>query len=204
MPMLAEQIVHIVDDDLDFRQSLARLLEATGHTTTTYASGEAFLAVAPMLSEGCVLLDVQMPHMDGLTVLEAFRKLRMRTPVIVMTVQGDVATAVRAMRAGASDFVVKPFDDEPLLAMIDKALVQLPPYHQDLEVAQATERVATLSPREHQVLTGLLAGKPSKAIAFELNISVRTVEVHRARLMERLGAHTLAETICIGVLASLR
>ena len=204
MTMFPERIVHIVDDDPDFRQSLARLLEATGHTTTSYASGEAFLAVAPMLSEGCVLLDVQMPRMDGLAVLEAFRKLGMRAPVIVMTVHGDVATAVRAMRAGASDFVVKPFDDAPLLAMIDKALVQPAPYRQDLEVAQAIERVATLSPREHQVLTGLLAGRPSKAIAFELNISVRTVEVHRARLMERLGAHTLAETIRIGVLANLR
>lgn len=202
--MSPERIVHIVDDDPDFRQSLARLLEATGHTTTSYASGDAFLAVAPMLSEGCVLLDVQMPRMDGLAVLRAFRKLGMRTPVVIMTVHGDVATAVRAMRAGASDFLVKPFDDEPLLAMINKALVQRPPYHQDLEMAQAIERVALLSPREHQVLTGLLAGRPSKAIAFELNISVRTVEVHRARLMERLGVHTLAETIRIGVLASLR
>jgi two-component system response regulator FixJ len=204
MTMFPERIVHIVDDDPDFRQSLVRLLEATGHTTTSYASAETFLAVAPRLSEGCVLLDVQMPRMDGLAVLGAFRRLGMRTPVIVMTVHGDVATAVRAMRAGASDFVVKPFDDEPLLAMIDKALVQPAPYRQDLEVAQATERVATLSPREHQVLAGLLAGRPSKMIAFELNISVRTVEVHRARLMERLGVHTLAETIRIGVLASLR
>lgn len=204
MTMSRERIVHLVDDDPDFRQSLARLLEATGHTTTSYASGEVFLAVAPSLSEGCVLLDVQMPRMDGLAVLEALRKLGMSMPVIVMTVQGDVATVVRAMRAGASDFVAKPFDEEPLLAKIDTALVQPAPYRQDLEVARAIERVATLSRREHQVLTGLLAGRPSKVIAFELNISVRTVEVHRARLMERLGAHTLAETIRIGVLASLR
>lgn len=204
MTTFPERIVHIVDDDPDFRQSLAGLLEATGHTTTSYASGEALLALAPQLSEGCVLLDVQMPHMDGLSVLEAFRKLGMHTPVIVLTVHGDVATAVRAMRAGASDFVVKPFDDEPLLAMIDKALVQPAPYRQDVQAAQAIEQVATLSPREHQVLSGLLAGRPSKAIAFELNISVRTVEVHRARLMERLGVHTLAEAIRVGVLASLR
>ncbi len=202
--MFPERIVHIVDDDPDFRQSLARLLEATGHTTTSYASGEAFLAVAPRLSEGCVLLDVQMPRMDGLAVLAAFRKLGMRAPVIVMTVHGDVVAAVRAMQAGASDFVVKPFDDEPLLAMIDKALVQPAPLRRDLEVAQAIERVAALSPRERQVLAGLLAGRPSKAIAFELNLSVRTVEVHRARLMGRLGVHTLAETIRIGVLASLQ
>ncbi len=202
--MSPERVVHIVDDDLDFRLSLARLLEATGHTTTSYASGGAFLAVAPRVSEGCVLLDVQMPHMDGLAVLAAFRKLGMRAPVIVMTVHGDVSTAVRALRAGASDFLVKPFDDEPLLAMIEKAFVQPAPFHPDLEVAHAIERVATLSLREHQVLASLLAGRSSKAIAFELNISIRTVEVHRARLMQRLGVHTLAETLRIGVLASLR
>jgi two-component system response regulator FixJ len=204
MTIFPERIVYIVDDDPDFRQSLARLLEATGHTTASYASGELFLAVAPRLSDGCVLLDVQMPRMDGLAVLEAFRKVDMRAPVIVMTGHGDVAMAVRSMRAGASDFVVKPFDDEPLLAMIDRALVQPAPHHQDLEVAQAIEQVAALSPREHQVLSGLLAGRPSKVIAFELKISIRTVEVHRARLMERLRVHTLAGTIRIGVLASLR
>jgi two-component system response regulator FixJ len=186
---------------LDFRLSLARLLEESGHTTANYASGETFLAVAA--SVGCVLLDVQMPCMPELAVLKAFRKRGMRAPVIVMCLHCGVPSVVRAMRAGASDFLVKPFDDESVLAMVEKLLMQPAPYHLNLEVAQAIERVATLSPREHQVLAGLLRGQSGKAIAFELKISVRTAEVHRARLMHRLGVRTLAETLRIGVLASL-
>jgi two-component system response regulator FixJ len=118
MTMSSEMIVHIVDDDMDYRQSLTRLLEAAGYTTTTFASGSAFLTVAPRLSEGCVLLDVQMPRMDGFAVLEALRKQGIRLPVVVMTALGNVATAVRAMRAGAFEFVEKPFDDASLLAVI--------------------------------------------------------------------------------------
>ena len=204
MTMSSEQIVHIVDDDTDFRQSLARLLEAAGYTTTTFASGSAFLTVAPRLSEGCVLLDVQMPRMDGFAVLESFRKQGIRLPVVVMTVHGNVATAVRAMRAGAFEFVEKPFDDTPLLAMIHNALTHPGPFRHESEVAQAIEQIAALSPREHEVLAGLLAGRPNKTIAYDLNISVRTVEVHRARLMDRLGVQTFAEVIRLGVLASLR
>jgi two-component system response regulator FixJ len=204
MTMSSERVVHIVDDDMDFRQSLARLLEAAGYTTTIFASGSAFLTVAPRLSEGCVLLDVQMPRMDGFAVLEAFHKQGIRLPVIVMTVRGDVATAVRAMRAGAFEFVEKPFDDAALLAVIDTALAHPGPFRHELEVAQAIERIAALSPREHEVLAGLLAGLPNKTIGYDLNISVRTVEVHRARLMERLGVQTFAEVIRLGVLASLR
>ena len=117
MTMSSERIVHIVDDDMDFRQSLARLLEAAGYITTIFASGSAFLTVAPRLSDGCVLLDVQMPRMDGFAVLEAFREQGILLPVIVMTVRGNVATAVRPMRAGAFVFVEKPFDDAPLLAI---------------------------------------------------------------------------------------
>lgn len=202
--MTLDRIVHIVDDDLDFRLSLARRVEANGHATTSYASAEAFLAVAPRVSEGCVLLVVQIPHMGELVILETSRRLGMRAPVIVMAVHGDVSTVVRAMLAGASDFLVKPFGDQSLLAMIEKTFVQPVPYHPDLEVALAIERVATLTPREHQVLAGLLGGRSSKTIAFGLNISVRTVEVHRARLMQRLGVHTFAEAIRFGILASLR
>jgi len=202
--MSSERIVHIVDDDMDFRQSLAQLLEAAGYTTTTFASGSAFLTVAQRLSEGCVLLDVQMPRVDGLVVLEALRKQGIRLPIVVMTVHGNVATAVRAMRAGAFEFIEKPFDDAPLLAMIDNALTHPGLFRHESEVAQAIERIASLSPREHEVLAGLLAGLSNKTIAFDLNISARTVEVHRARLMDRLGVQTFAEVIRLGVLASLR
>jgi two-component system response regulator FixJ len=204
MTMSSERIVHIVDDDTDIRHSLAQLLESAGYTTTTFASGSTFLAVAPRLSEGCVLLDVQMPCMDGFAVLEAFRKQGIRLPVVVMSVHGNVATAVRAMRDGAFEFVDKPFDDAPLLATIDNALTHPGPFRHDLEVARAIERIAELSPREHEVLAGHLAGRSNKTIAYDLNISVRMVEVYRARLMERLGVQTFAEVIRVGVLASLR
>jgi two-component system, LuxR family, response regulator FixJ len=135
-----------------------------------------------------VPLDVQMPRMDGFAVLEAFHEQGILLPVIVMTVRGNVATAVRAMRAGAFDVRREPFDDAPPLAIL----------------AQAIERVAALSPREHGVLAGLLTGLPNKTIGYDLNFCVRTVEVHPARLMERLGAQTVAEVIRLRVLAGLR
>jgi two-component system response regulator FixJ len=163
-----------------------------------------FLQAAPQLEAGCILLDIQMPRMGGLEVQEQLNTLGVRLPVIVMTGHGDVTTAVRAMKAGAIDFVEKPFDDGPLVAMIESALANPWQQRQDLEVARATERVATLSPREYQVLISLLAGNPNKVIAHDLAIRVRTVEVHRARMLERLGVRTLAEAIRLGVLAGLR
>jgi two-component system response regulator FixJ len=202
--MTSERIVHIVDDDTDFRQSLGRLFEAAGFAITTYASGSEVLQAAPRLTAGCILLDIQMPSMSGLEVQEHLNKLGVRLPVIVMTGHGGVTTAVRAMKAGAIDFVEKPFDDVPLVAMIESALANPRQQRQDLEVARATERVNTLSPRECQVLIRLLAGNPNKVIAYDLAISVRTVEVHRARMLERLGVRTLAEAVRLGVLAGLR
>jgi two-component system response regulator FixJ len=142
--------------------------------------------------------------MGGLEVQEQLNTLGVRLPVIVMTGHGDVTTAVRAMKAGAIDFVEKPFDDVPLVAMIESALANPLQQRQELEVTRATERVATLSPRECQVLFSLLAGNPNKVIAHDLAISVRTVEVHRARMLERLGVRTLAEAIRLGVLAGIR
>jgi two-component system response regulator FixJ len=202
--MIGERIVHVVDDDTDFRQSLARLLEAAGFAVASYASGSALLQVAPSLAAGCILLDIQMPRMNGLEVQEHLNNLGIRLPVIVMTGHGDVRTAVRAMKAGAIDFIEKPFDDAPLLATIENALTHPWQQRHALEVEQAVGLVAALSPRECQVLISLLAGNPNKVIAHDLAISVRTVEVHRARMLERLGVRTLAEAVRLGVLAGLR
>ena len=198
--MTAERMVHVVDDDPAIRRSLARLLDAAGFNVILYETPVAFLAVAPGLSEGCVLLDVRMPGMDGLT-LQA--RLDNHLPVVVITGQGDVQTAVRAMKAGAVDFIEKPYDDEVLVNAIELALSLPKQSDRNREATEAAQRVAALSPREYQVLDALVAGRPNKVIAYDLSISVRTVEVHRARMMERLGVRQLAEAIRIAVLARL-
>jgi two-component system response regulator FixJ len=202
--MADQRIIHIVDDDADFRRSLARLLEAAGFATTTYESGEAFLQVAPGLAAGCILLDIQMPRMNGLQVQEELNRLGLHLPIIVMAAYGDVTTAVRAMKAGAIDFLEKPFEDTPFLAAIERALAYPWRARQEWEAERAVERIAPLSPREREVLIRLLAGNPNKVIATDLAISVRTVEVHRARMLERLGVRSLAEAIRLAVLAGLR
>ena len=151
-----------------------------------------------------MLLDVQMPRMNGFAVLEAFRKQGMRLPVVVMTVHGNVATAMRAMRAGAFEFVEKPFDDPPLLTIIGDALTYPGPFRHEFgsDSGNRTNRRAQLTGTR---AAGWPPGSlPNKTIAFDLNISVRTVEVHRARLMGRLGVQTFAEVIRLGVLTSLR
>jgi two-component system response regulator FixJ len=152
---------------------------------------------------GCVLLDIQMPGVDGLAVKARLNRLGVPLPVIVMTAHGDVARAVQAMKAGAVDFLEKPFDDETLLNGIEAALAKAGRRVGDREPVEAAQRIATLSPREREVLDGLVTGRPNKVIAFDLGISVRTVEVHRARMMERLGTRKLADAVRLAVLAKL-
>ena len=201
--MPAERIVHVVDDDADVRRSLERLLLSAGFTPILYASGFAVLNAAAGLSAGCMLLDVQMPGMDGLELQARLGDLGVRVPLIVMTGHGDVPTAVRAMKAGAVDFLEKPFDDERLLAAIEAALVSAGEAGRELEATEAAHRIAALSPRERQVLDGLVAGQMNKTIAYDLGISVRTVEVHRARMLERLGTRHTAEAIRLAVMATI-
>jgi two-component system response regulator FixJ len=202
--MPTERAVHVVDDDADVRRSLERLLLSAGLTPVLYESGAAFLGRASELSQGCVLLDVRMPGTGGLDLQARLGDLGIRLPVIVMTAHGDVPTAVRAMKAGAVDFIEKPFDDERLLAAIEVALASAGRVGRENESADAARRLAALSPRERQVLDGLVAGQPNKVIAHALGISVRTVEVHRARMLERLGTRRVAEAIRLVVLATLR
>ena len=200
--MSNEAVVHIVDDDESLRRAVQRLLRAAGYTALTYGTAAAILEAAPRLS-GCILLDLRMPDMDGLEVQARLSKLGIRLPVIVVTGHGDVPTAVRAMKAGAHDFLEKPIDEEMLLVAVQAAFRDGAQKVRADEAGQAARRLAGLSPRERQVLEGIVAGKPNKVIAYDLDISIRTVEVHRARLLTRLGTHSMAAAIRIAVLAAL-
>ena len=201
---MVDRTVHVVDDDPAVRRSLERLLDAAGFHVVSYHSPAAFLNAASGLSAGCVLLDIRMPGVDGLELQARLNRLRVNLPVIVMTGHGDVPSAVRAMKAGAVDFLEKPFDDETLLNAIGGAFAKASRLiGGDREAVRAAQRIATLSPREREVLDALLAGRPNKLIAFDLNISVRTVEVHRARMMVRLGTKQFADAIRLAVMAKL-
>jgi two-component system response regulator FixJ len=197
---MPSRTVHVLDDDVAVRRSLEQLLSAAGLVPILYAIPFELLEAAP-LAEGCLLLDVRMPRMSGLEVQEWLSRHGVHLPIVMMTERGDVSTAVRAMKAGALDFLEKPFDDESLLAAVRAALVVGAPDDRTRAVADATARIAALSPRERQVLDGLVAGRANKTIAGQLGISVRTVEVHRARMLARLGTDTLAEAVRLAVIA---
>jgi two-component system response regulator FixJ len=201
--MQSDRTVHIVDDDAPVRRSLERLLHASGFVTASYESSAALLRVASTLADGCLLLDIRMPGMDGLELQARLNDLGMHLPTIVMTGQGDISMAVRAMKAGAIDFIEKPFDDERLLAAIAEAFARGGQVERRREIADAVRRIAALSRRESEVLEALVGGRASKQIAYDLGISVRTVEVHRARMLERLGVRQLAEAIRLAVMARL-
>ncbi len=194
--------VHIVDDDEPLHRALQRLLRSAGYTAITYGTAAAIIDAAPRLS-GCLLLDLRMPDMGGLEVQAQLVKRGVRLPVIVVTGHGDVSSAVQAMKAGALDFIEKQIDEDRLLAAIEAAFREGAQTIRDLEATRAARRLAQLSPRERQVLDGIVAGKGTKMIAYGLDISARTVEVHRARLLARLGTHSLAEAIRVAVMAAL-
>jgi two-component system response regulator FixJ len=201
--MSGERIVHVVEDDAGFRRSLVRLLGAAGFTVTTYESAPGFLETAPRLSAGCVLLDIRMPEMDGFELQARLNDLGFPLPIIMMTGHGDVQTLVRAIKAGAWDVVEKPFDDEGFFAAIERALALSGRASREREAGEALNKVAALSPHERKVLDGLMAGKPNKVIAQESSISERTVEVHRVRLIERLGIGSTAEAVRLAAMANL-
>ena len=199
--MPGRSTIYIVDDDVAVLRSLERLLGAAGYETMSFEQPVAFLEAVRHVSEGCILLDLQMPGLSGLEVQAALAKLDSPLAVIVMTGQGDVRTAERAMKAGAVDFIEKPFSDDELLSAIDVALARPGRPERERDAVEAEERLAVLSPRERAVLDALVAGHQNKIIAFDLGISVRTVEVHRARMMHRLGVRQLAEAVRLVVLA---
>jgi two-component system, LuxR family, response regulator FixJ len=194
--MVHDAVVHLIDDDDGVRQSLAFLLATSGFAVRVYESAIAFLDAAATLQPGCIITDVRMPGIDGLELQRQLKARRIGLPVIVMTGHGDVPLAVEAMKAGAVDFIEKPFGDETLLSAIRIAIDrQTRSARRDDEVATTQTRLDTLSARELEVLDGLIAGRPNKTIAYDLNISARTVEVHRANLMAKMGAASLSELV---------
>jgi two-component system, LuxR family, response regulator FixJ len=198
--MPAELLVYVVDDDEAVRDSLSGLLEAKGYIVGSFASAGEFLGVAAALRKGVLIVDIRMPEMDGLELQQSLIERSLNFPLIVITGDGDVPLAVRAMKAGAVDLIEKPFSIEAMLDSIAVALevstaTAAKEQVQDPLAAAATARSANLSPREHEVLAGLLSGLPNKSIAYHLGISPRTVEIHRARVMDKMGARSLSELI---------
>ena len=172
------------------------LLDSIGIASRPYSSGEEFLAHIDPGHRGCILLDVRMPGVSGLEVQQRLLDRREQLPVIMITGHGDVPMAIAAMKAGAFDFIEKPFKNEVLLEAIERALAQVRQVHEKSAIADArSERLAQLTPRERQVLEKLILGQPNKVIGYELGISPRTVEIHRARVMEKMQARSLSELV---------
>jgi two-component system response regulator FixJ len=192
---MAEAVVHVIDDDEAMRDSLSYLLESTNIAVRTYESALEFLRQLDSIEAGCIVTDVRMPEMSGLELVRRLREQGVDFPVIVMTGHADVPLAVEAMKAGALEFLEKPFEEEVLLRAIQIALRGGPPGHDPTEKKRLQSIFEALSPREQQVLDGVVAGKLNKVIAFELGISPRTVEVYRANMMSKTGAHGLSELV---------
>jgi len=197
------QIVHVIDDDEAMRDSLSFLLDIQGFETRVYESAMAFLDALPGLSGGCVLTDVRMPGLSGMELIDQLRANGHDLPVVVMTGHGDVPMAVEAMKAGVIDFIEKPFADDVLLRAVRSALDRQGAPSQDGGLKEAQARLATLSPRERDVLAGVVAGKANKVIAHDLGISPRTVEIYRANLMTKTGARNMAELMRLALAAGL-
>ena len=196
------RIVHIVDDDEAVRQSLAFLLSSAGLAVRLYDSASAFLAGLASVKGGCLITDMRMPDMTGLELLHALKARACGLPAIVITGHGDVALAVEAMKAGAVDFIEKPFDEEAILHAVQAAL-ERGSEGEGGDAPAIAARLASLSERERQVLEGLIAGHPNKTIAYDLGISPRTVEVYRANLMTKMEARSLSELIRMAILAKV-
>ena len=189
-------LVHVVDDDAAMRDSLRWLLESSGYRVCDYPTAEQFLAMQNLDAGACLVLDVRMPGLSGLAVQEALIERAVTLPIIFVTGHGDVPMAVHAIIRGAVDFIEKPFDDAALLALIDAAVKR----GRRERTARAMQhrvasRLAALSPREREVMDCVVAGKSNKGIADELAISIKTVEVHRARVMQKLGIGSVAELV---------
>ena len=200
--MTAEHQVYLVDDDDAIRRSASFMLKTSGFIVTSFGSGIDFLEAARGLDAGCVLLDVRMPEIDGLAVQAELKARGIALPVIVMTGHGDVTVAVAAMKSGAVDFLEKPFDKAELLSALDDGFARIDQSgHRAKRAELAVIRLDALTPRERDVLHGLVNGLPNKTIGYDLGISSRTVEIHRAHLMTKLEVRSLAEALRIAFAA---
>lgn len=190
------EIIHVVDDDDAARDSLAFLLQSAGYAVEAYSSASDFLADLAPSPSGCVITDLRMPDINGLELLRELKKRRLGIPVIIVSGHGDIPLAVEAMRAGAVTFLEKPFDDQALLASVRAAFADH--REQNRQTGQRSEiatRLEQLSARERQVLEGLIAGRPNKVIAYDLGISIRTIEIYRANVMTKMRATSLSDLI---------
>jgi two-component system response regulator FixJ len=188
--------VYVIDDDGAMRDSLAFLLDAAEFEVTLFESAQHFLDVLPSVDFGCVISDVRMPGIDGIELLKRLKTSRSSLPVLIMTGHGDVPLAIEAMKLGAVDFLEKPFEDDRLIGMIDTALKQAEAgARSEAAVLDIAARVESLSPREHQVMEGLVAGLSNKQIARDYDISPRTIEVYRANVMTKMQAGSLSELV---------
>jgi FixJ family two-component response regulator len=193
--------VVIVDDDEAVREGLKALLEVHGYAVDTFESANALLAAPESLAAkpACLLVDVRMPGMGGLELQRELKRRDARLPVIMITGHGDIPMAVAALKAGAADFLEKPFDSHMLLASIAEASRRAQSGADGVDVAEIGRRLAELTPREREVMELVIAGMSNKVIAHSLNIAVRTVEIHRARVMEKSGARSLAELVRLAI-----
>ena len=196
--------VYVIDDDAAMRDSLSFLLDAANFDVTLFENAVKFLEGLSKLDFGCVVSDVRMPGIDGIELLKRMKELDSPFPIVIITGHGDVPLAVEAMKLGAVDFLEKPFEDDRLVAMIELAIRQGEPAAKDEAATRdIAERVATLSPRERQVMEGLIAGLSNKMIARNYDISPRTIEVYRANVMTKMQASSLSELVRLAMRAGL-
>jgi len=205
MPHSVNQTIYVVDDDQAVRESLCWLLESVDLPVVTYASAQEFLANYNPEMGGCLILDVRMPGMSGLELQNKLTEIECTLPILIVTGHGDVPMAVRALKNGAVDFIEKPFNDQKLLERIQHCLDQDRAQREARSMQRIMQaRYEQLTPREQEVLVRVVAGKLNKVIATELGISSKTVEAHRANIMEKMHASSLAELVTMCVTVGLR
>jgi two-component system, LuxR family, response regulator FixJ len=202
--MLSNPLVHVIDDDAAARDSVHFLLRSHKINAQIYDSAKAFLSILPTVKGGCIITDVRMPDISGVDLLRRLSELGVKMPIIVITGHGDLQLAVEAMKLGAVDFLEKPFEEQVLISSVKSALGRWQEgAHKEAERAEMQERLATLSGRERDVLQGLVAGKPNKIVAHELDISPRTVEVYRANVMTKMMAASLSDLVRMAIVAGV-
>ena len=202
--MTTKGTVYVIDDDEAMRDSLNFLLDSSGFDVTLFDNAEAFLEALSGLTFGCVVSDIRMPGLDGIELLKRMKAQSSPFPIVIMTGHGDVPLAVEAMKLGAIDFLEKPFEDDRLIIMIESAIRQAEPSAKsDAITHDIAARVASLSPRERQVMEGLVAGLSNKLIAREYDISPRTIEVYRANVMTKMQANSLSELVRLAMRAGM-